>query len=123
MGFLIQHEEIGKLLFITDSFYCKYKFNNLSHIMIECNYSMPILSQNMERGNIPNSLKNRLLKSHFSLEHVKEFLKANDLSQVKDITLIHLSDGNSNAREFKTEIERLTGIQTYIAEKGLEVEL
>lgn len=122
LGFLIQHTELGKLLFITDSYYCQYNFKGLNHIMIECNYSKEILEENIEKG-LNQVLANRLLKSHFSLDHVKEFLKANDLSQVKDIALIHLSDGNSNAKQFKSEIERLTGKPVYVADKGLELEL
>jgi phosphoribosyl 1,2-cyclic phosphodiesterase len=119
LSFLIQHKEFGKLLFITDSYYCKYKFNELDHILIECNYSMEIL----KGKDLPKSLKSRIIKSHFELGNVKEFLKSNDLSQVKDITLIHLSDSNSNAAEFKEEIEKLTGKPVYIADKGLELEL
>ena len=122
LGFLIQHPEMGKLLFITDSYYCKYKFRGLNHIMIECNYSKEILQKNIENG-LNISMAKRLIKSHFSLENVKEFLKTNDLSQCKDITLLHLSDGNSNAEQFKNEIERLTGIPVYVADKGLEIEL
>lgn len=123
MGFLIQHKEMGKMLFITDSYYCKYKFKGLDHIFIECNYSNPILEENLKQGCMPIGLRNRLIKSHFSLENVKEFLKANDLNKVKEIVLIHLSDGNSNAEQFKKEIESLTGKQTYIADKGLEIDL
>ena len=122
LGFLIQHPDMGKLLFITDSYYCQYNFSRLNHIFIECNYSKEILETNIENSLNPRLAK-RLIKSHFSLENVKEFLKATDLSQVRDITLLHLSDGNSNAREFKTEIERLTGKPTYVADKGLEIEL
>ncbi|MCR3760387.1 MBL fold metallo-hydrolase [Clostridium felsineum] len=123
LGFLIQHNDLGKLLFITDSYYCQYKFNGLNHIMIECNYSKSILDKNIKNGLMHPALANRLLKSHFSLDHVKEFLKANDLSKCREIILIHLSDSNSNAAEFKEEIERLTGIPVYIANKGLELEL
>jgi phosphoribosyl 1,2-cyclic phosphodiesterase len=119
LSFIIQHKEFGKLLFITDSYYCKYKFNELDHILIECNYSMEILKEK----ELPKSLKSRIIKSHFELENVKEFLKSNDLSKVKDITLVHLSDSNSNAAEFKEEIEKLTGKPVYIADKGLELEL
>jgi phosphoribosyl 1,2-cyclic phosphodiesterase len=119
LSFLIQHKEFGKLLFITDSYYCKYKFKELDHIMIECNYSMSILQEK----ELLRSLKSRIVKSHFELENVKEFLKANDLSKVKDITLIHLSESNSNAAQFKEDIERLTGKPVYIADKGLELEL
>jgi len=123
LGFLVQHSDIGKLLFITDSYYCQYKFNGLNHILIEANYANDILQENIDLGLIPWSLRNRLLKSHFSLENVKQFLMANDLSQVRDITLIHLSDGNSNTKKFKDEIERLTGKPVYIAEKGLTIDL
>lgn len=123
LGFLIQHSDFGKLLFITDSYYCQYNFSCLNYIMIECNYSMDILNENIKNGLIHPTLANRLLKSHFSLNHVKEFLKANDLSQCREIILLHLSDSNSNAAQFKEEIERLTGIPVYVASKGLELEL
>lgn len=123
LGFLIQHEEMGKMLFITDSYYCKYKFKGLSHILVECNYSMEILNKNIGEGLVHPVLANRLLKSHFNLENVKEFLKATDLAKVKDIVLLHLSDGNSNAAKFKNQIERLTGKPTYIANKELEIQL
>ncbi|MNP81687.1 hypothetical protein D3C76_1801220 [compost metagenome] len=68
-------------------------------------------------------LRDRLIKSHFSLENVKEFLKANDLSKVRNLMLIHLSSSNSNAKTFKSDIERFTGVPVYIANKGLEIEL
>lgn len=123
LGFLIQHNDFGKLLFITDSYYCKYNFSKLNYIMIECNYSRDILNENIENGLVHKALASRLLKSHFSLDHVKEFLKANDLSQCREIVLLHLSDSNSNAAQFKEEIERLTGIPVYVASKGLELEL
>ncbi|WP_234121156.1 MBL fold metallo-hydrolase [Clostridium hydrogenum] len=123
LGFLIQHSDFGKMLFITDSYYCQYNFSKINRIMVECNYSKSILNENIESGLIHPTLANRLLKSHFSMEHVKEFLKANDLSQCREIILIHLSDSNSNAAQFKEEIEKLTGIPVYIAEKGLELEL
>lgn len=122
LGFLISHEEIGKLLFITDSYYCQYQFSGVNHILIECNYSKEILEENIKNGLNP-VLARRLLKSHFSLDNAKEFLKATDLSQVKDITLIHLSSNNSNASLFQEEIEKLTGKITYVAKKGLEIEL
>lgn len=119
LGFLIYHNDIGKLLFITDSYYCKYKFSDIDHVMIECNYSLEILKEKQ----LPQTLKSRIIKSHFELDNVKNFLKATDLNDTKEILLIHLSDGNSNSEQFKTEIERLTGKPTYIADKGLEINL
>jgi phosphoribosyl 1,2-cyclic phosphodiesterase len=117
LGFLLANQEFEKLVFITDSYYCRYKFNGLTHIMIEANYSMKILDENIATGRVPASMKPRLLKSHFSLEHAKEFLQANDLSKVQEIWLMHLSDNNSDADLFKREIQELTGKQVFIAEK------
>ncbi|NEZ50263.1 MBL fold metallo-hydrolase, partial [Clostridium botulinum] len=119
LGFLIYHKDIGQVLFITDSYYCKYKFQDVDHILVECNYSSEIL----EQRELPKTLKNRIVKSHFELENVKEFLKATDLKKTKEIVLIHLSDGNSDSEQFKKEIESLTGKPTYIADEGLELEV
>lgn len=115
LGFLIAGPAGSKLLFATDTYYIRYKFPGLTHIMLECNYSADILRDNIEAGRVPGVLKNRLLKSHFSLEHVKEFLEANDLSAVREIWLLHLSNNNSDAVRFKREIEELTGKMVFIA--------
>ena len=119
LGFLIYHKDMGNLLFITDSYYCKYKFKDLYHILIECNYSNEILKEK----ELPRGLKERIVKSHFELNNVKDFLSSTDMKNVRNIMLIHLSDSNSNAAQFKEQIERHTGKPTYIADSGLEIEL
>lgn len=124
LGFLIQYRPTGeKLLYLTDSYYSKYRFVGLNYILIESNYIKETLDRNIESGIIDEALKLRLLKSHFSLEHVKQFLKANDLSQCRKIMLLHLSDANSDATRMVQEIQELTGIDTVAVEAGLEVEL
>jgi len=115
LGFLIANQDGDKLLYATDTYYIRYRFQGLTHIMVECNYSLDILRANVEAGAVPKEFKSRLLKSHFSLENVKEFLKANDTSKVQEIWLLHLSDGNSDAERFKREIQSLTGKPVYIA--------
>lgn len=123
LGFLINHKAIGNLLFITDSYYCEYNFNNLNHILIECNYTKDILDENIESGIIPISLRNRITRSHFELRNVIDFLNANDLTKVNTLMLIHLSSQNSNEDYFIKEIEKSTGIPTQVAKKGLEIYL
>lgn len=115
LGFMLANSQGEKLVYITDSYYCKYKFSGITHLLIECNHSYEILDRNVESGALPMAMKKRLIQSHFSLERVKEFLQANDLSQVSEIHLIHLSNGNSDAALFKREVKQLTGIPTYIA--------
>ncbi|MDQ0412688.1 MBL fold metallo-hydrolase [Mesobacillus stamsii] len=109
VGFLLANQQGEKLLFATDTYYIRYKFQGLTHLMVEANYSLEILNENIKRGSIPPVMKKRLIRSHFSLENVKEFLKANDLSKLQEIWLLHLSDSNSNAELFKREVQELTG--------------
>ena len=119
LGFLLHSRASNeRLLYATDTYYIRYKFPGLTHIMVECNYAKDILYENVKRGAVPEVFKNRLLTSHFSLENVKEFLKANDLSKVQEIHLLHLSDGNSDAERFKREIMAVCGKPVYIAGGG-----
>ena len=115
LGFLLANRAGDKLLYATDTYYVRYKFRGLTHIMLECNYAADILARNVEAGLVPPALKRRILRSHFSLEHVKEFFRANDISRVQEIWLLHLSDQNSDANRFKCEIQELTGKPVYIA--------
>lgn len=115
LGFLLLNKQGEKLLFATDTYYIKYKFKGLTHIMVECNYSLKILNENIATGRVPKVMRKRLLRSHFSLENVKDFLKANDLSRVQEIWLLHLSDNNSDEEFFKREIQELTGKLVYVA--------
>ena len=103
------HAAHEKLLFATDTFYIPNTFKALNVIMVECNYSLPILNESIAEKRVPESLKPRLLQSHFGLENVKDFLTANDMNSVRHIYLLHLSDNNSNPSDFKKEIQRLTG--------------
>lgn len=116
LGFLLHSKATSeRLVFATDTYYVRYKFPRLTHVMIECNYASNILQANVDAGLVHPAMRKRLLTSHFSLDNVKEFLKANDLSQVREIWLLHLSDGNSDAERFKKEIMELTGKPTFIA--------
>jgi len=109
-GFLIRSKHTNEnLLFLTDSYYCKYVFSNLNYIMIECNYDDKILRKNFENGTIGEVQRNRLLRSHMSLENCKKFLRSTPLKDVEKIVLLHLSDSNSDAARFKKEIIEETG--------------
>lgn len=124
LGYLVQYRPTGeKFIFATDTYYIRNRFNGLNYILIECNYCKDTLDENIEAGHIPQGMKNRLLESHFSLENVKGFLSANDLSRVNLIVLLHLSDSNSDAKRMIQEIERLTGKMVVVAETGRDISL
>ena len=118
LGFLLQSRLTGeKLLYATDTYYIRYWFTGLTHIMIECNYIPDILDANVEAAIVPRSLRDRLVESHFSLDNLKEFFKANDLGQVKGIWLIHMSETNCDPARAKREIQEMTGLPVYIAQE------
>lgn len=117
MGYLLANRTGEKLVFLTDTYYCKYTFDGLTHVMVECNFSQALLDENIAAGRVPHVMRRRLMKSHFSLEHVKDFLRANDLHSVREIWLLHLSDNNSDEEMFKREIQALTGKTVYVARR------
>lgn len=116
LGYLLQSRD-EKVLFLIDTAYCRYQFKGVTNIMIECNYQLDILNRNIEIGAVHASLKDRTILNHFSLENVLDFLKVNDLSKVKGIWLMHLSNSNSNAGEMKKAVQQATGKQTVICGK------
>ncbi|MBF7090490.1 MBL fold metallo-hydrolase [Flavobacterium sp. ALJ2] len=122
LGFLIEHLECGKVLFLTDTNYCEYTFKGLNNIIIEANFSKEIIDRKFGSDSGKEFLRNRILKSHFSLENCKDMLAANDLSKVNNIVLIHLSDSNSNAKQFQQEVSNLTGKNVTVADKGLTID-
>ena len=115
LGFLIESTTTGeRLLYFTDTYYIKYRFERLTHIMAECNYSKEAMLRSIEAGYIPIELVPRLVKSHMSLEHFIEMLKANDLKEVRQIYLLHLSDNNSDEEKFREEVQKATGAEVYV---------
>jgi phosphoribosyl 1,2-cyclic phosphodiesterase len=122
VGYLINHEECGNLLFLTDTYYCKYKFQNLNNIIIECNYSDEIINENLASGILNSFLRDRIYESHLSLKNCKGILSATDLKDVENIVLIHLSASNSDSELFKDEIIKHTGKIVNVAYPGLIIE-
>lgn len=113
-GFLIDNTAGDRLVFITDSYYVKYKFPNITHLMIEANYSREVIDEKMTTG-FDLKRKARLLESHFDFEQTTAFIKANKSNRLQEIWLLHLSDSNSIEKKFKEDTQRLTGVPVYIA--------
>lgn len=115
LGFLLKSTVTDeKLLYFTDSYYLKYRFTGITHILCEANYDPEILRRRVESGEVPRMLADRVISSHMSIDHLEDFLRACDLSRLRKIWLCHLSDGNSNAAEFRKRIQRLTGVEVEV---------
>lgn len=119
-GYLIEHEEMGKLLFLTDLEYCRYDFSNMKveHIMVEANYSMDLVDRNE-----PNY--EHRLRGHMSLYTALKFIQKNDNPALRNVVLIHLSDTSGDPALFlqRTKETIKYGANVYVAEKGLEVNM
>ena len=122
LNFLIAHPEMGNLLFLTDTWYCPFKFKNLNQIMLEINYAEDILRANTISGRVSPFVADRVRTNHIELQTGKDLLLANDLSQVQNIVLLHLSDANSNAFEFERDIYEQTKIPTIVAERSTRIQ-
>lgn len=123
LGFYIFHPEMGTLLFATDTYYLPFTFAGLNNILIECNYSREMLEDNIEAGRLPKVIRNRIIKSHMSLDNCIRTLQANDLTRVNNIVLIHLSEGNSDPQDFQRRVREATGKTVHIAQPGKKIQL
>lgn len=117
-GFLINHKDCGTVLFLTDTVYCPYTFKGLNNIIIEANYDADIINEKLGDKKF---LRDRIYNSHMSIETCMDFLLANDLSQVNNIVLIHLSDSNSHEINFAKKVSGITGKEVHTANGGMTI--
>ena len=118
LGFLLQSKLTGeKAVFATDTSYIPHRFNKLSAIFCECNWDLEAMTKNIENGSLSWSQYQRIVATHMGLNTLCEFLKANDLSAVREVHLLHLSDSNANEQLMVKTVQELTGIPTIACQK------
>ena len=123
-GYLINHTDCGSILFSTDSFKLGMTLRGINHFLIEANYSDALLKENVWNGKIDQKQADRIMLSHMSLDYCIEYLRDCEAEKsAKTITLCHLSERNSDPEQFRKTVVGAFGIPTYIAHKGLVVEL
>ena len=89
--------------------------------MIEANYDQKLLDEQYEAGEVNSALYKRIMNNHLSIEQTLEWLSKTDLSKVEEIHLLHLSNRNSDAADFKERVQKLTGKETYIEEGKCQI--
>lgn len=117
-GFLINHSEIGTMLFMTDSKYVSHRFKKLNHVFIEVNYDDDKILDKVFDRKLHGSLANRIKENHMSLNDCCSILENQDLKMVDRIVLLHLSSSNADAVKFKNTINSKTGKEILIATPG-----
>ena len=116
-AYIIEHEEIGKLVFATDLTHFPYKIKSVNHLLIESNYSEEIVINHLCDNEVIRSMS----ENHMELNDTLECIRNNFSPELNTICLLHLSDGQSNEEAFKKQVYDEFGIMPYVAERGLEV--
>lgn len=120
LGFLVISQAGEKLLYISDTAYSPYRFEGIHIAAVEANYSRGILNHLVERGTLHVHQAARTIRNHMSIEHAAQLLQTLAGPPLREVHLLHLSAGNSDAAEFQAQIERLLGVPVYIAQEGVK---
>lgn len=97
-GFLIEHKEMGRMIYITDTAIVKWRFKNINHILLGVNYDKDMICPDRE------GKKNHIFGGHMEIETACEFVKANNSDSLHNVIMCHLSADNADADKF---IERM----------------
>lgn len=118
-GYLIEQEEMGKLLFATDFEYLPWTFrkHRLNHMLIECNH--------MDDVENTDANYEHVLRGHSSLSTVLDVVRKNQTPSLRNVILCHLSRSNADPVQMVGEVGKVAGssVKVFCAEAGLEVEL
>jgi phosphoribosyl 1,2-cyclic phosphodiesterase len=108
-GFVCQSMTTGeKVCYFVDSAVVQWSFSGVTHWLVECNHLTEKV-QEMEN----DYLRRRILRSHMSMENLIKFFNDIDLSEAKEIHLLHLSNDNSDEARFIEELQQETGIPVF----------
>ena len=125
LGFYISHPELGRLLFMTDLRAVPFtRYIVPMTVMIEANWSGPILDGRVDRGEEDISRAARIKETHLSLERACDFVRGIDGPALQDVVLLHLSDRNSDAEAFAAKMRKAVRLaNVHVASAGLTIEL
>ena len=104
LGFLIKSRVDGDVLaFATDTVNLRYKFPGMNILAIEANYDKAILER-CEK--MPEKVRYRITNAHMEIDTLCEYLRSLDLSECREIHLLHLSDATSHEGHFINKVAR-----------------
>lgn len=115
VGYLLHSTATGeRLLYFTDTYFLRYRFASLTHIIGECNYDSESLWGKTGNGQTATARAKRVLGSHMSLDTLLDFLRANDLAKLKRIYICHMSNDHADEQKIKQAVQRLTGVEVIV---------
>jgi len=126
MGFIVEHPESGRILFLTDTRICPYNLRGmgLSHVLVEANYDDHILDGNEESGLVSTEQAERTRRTHMSLRQACELVRADQTADLENVVLIHLSSRNADPAKFARKMgETALFAKVSVAVAGLSIDL
>ena len=114
VGYLIDAPDGTRVVFAIDTYLLAYKFMDVNVWMLECNYEIVTLMNNIELGLVDEKQAKRILESHMSVDHVCEFLQVQDLSRTQAIYLLHGSERNIDKQKAVWTVRAVTGKPVYM---------
>lgn len=118
-AYIIDCDEFGRILFITDCVRFPYRIKGVNHLIVEANYSNDIVIDHMMNGYEMRSQN----EYHMEINDTLECIRYNFSQELSTICLLHLSDGQSDEKAFVSRVQDEFGITPYVATKGLTIEL
>lgn len=115
-GFYIKHPELGKLIYATDTSYIKYRFRNLNHMIIECNYDEEWLDNSEAKYE-------HVITGHMELKKTMDCISANYNPKMKNVIFAHLSQDGVDPNKVLAEGQKVAKCDLWIARKGVEIDL
>lgn len=117
-NFLLRSMETNEvILFATDTAFLHVGIYHIHYAMIECNYQLERLNEDVDKGLLEPSARSRIVGAHLGLNTAVEVLKRINPNTLKEVYALHLSSRHADEKEVKQTIEQSTGKPCFIAGK------
>lgn len=114
-GFLIEHPEMGKMLYITDCEFVKWRFSGINHILLGVNYDKDLID------NEDSAKVNHVYRGHMSIDTACDFVKTNNSKDLQNVIMCHLSKNNADKDLFIEKMKSTAlNANVDVAEPGKE---
>jgi phosphoribosyl 1,2-cyclic phosphodiesterase len=104
LGFVMQSRLDGDIFaFATDTVNLPYNFPGVNLLAVEANFQQDILERS-ER--MPEKTKHRVSNTHMEIDRLCDCLRRMDLTQCRELWLLHLSSAMSHEGQFIYKVQR-----------------
>jgi len=111
-GYILQVDG-EKVIYMTDYGYCRYTFlsHNINHWIVACNH---IYAPSRDEFKFKH-----VIEGHSDLRTVKDLLRANHTESMRNVILVHYSEGENTERMKQEVYDELGGaVNVCISKKG-----